>query len=410
MAARKARRRDKGTGSVTFDKARGKFVARLPDTGIGTPPKKQFDTEDEARTWLEQKLRDTKDGIATKDIPTVAQWLDHCHKNVFKVKVTTHEDYGDVIRIRIVPHLGKYQINELTHEQIERWLAQLGKEDYSYYSIRNAFRLLRRALSIAVARDKIRKNPTDTITVRKPDAVEDEEDQRGYAMTPDEALHFLATVGEEHRLFALYYLALATGMRQAELIGLRWKNVQLVEKDGKQPHLRIREEIRQVEGKATRLPPKSKHSKRDIWIDRATIAVLHAHRMLQHDERLRWRGKVPGWNSGDLVFPSEVGTPLGDNNLRRHFKIALTKAYKLPKDKDEWTDAHKRTYTIRFHDLRHSAGSLMLKAGASIADVKEILGHSSIAVTAAIYLHSYEDTKRDAVAGVAQMLRARKVG
>jgi integrase len=59
---------------------------------------------------------------------------------------------------------------------------------------------------------------------------------------------------------------------------------------------------------------------------------------------------------------------------------------------------------------RHSADSLLLLAGASIADVKEILGHSSIAVTAAIYLHSYEDTKRDAIAGVAQLLRARKVG
>jgi integrase len=75
-------------------------------------------------------------------------------------------------------------------------------------------------------------------------------------MTPTETDLFLATIGEEHRLYALYFAALATGMRQAELIGLRWKNVQLVEKDGRQPHIRVREEIRQVDGKATRLPPK----------------------------------------------------------------------------------------------------------------------------------------------------------
>lgn len=407
--ARRAARRDKGTGSVTFDKARSKYIARLPDTGIGTPPKKQFDTEDQAKAWLDQKLRDAKDGILTVGIPTVAQWLDHCHANVWRVKATTHEDYGDVIRVRITPHLGKYPINELSHEQIERWLAQLGKEGYSHFSIRNAFRLLRRALSIAVARDKIRRNPSDTITIRKPDTI-DEDDQHGYAMTPDEARDFLATVGEEHRLYGLYYLAITTGMRQAELIGLRWRNVQLIERDGKPPHISVREEIRQVEGKATRLPPKSRHSKREIWIDRTTIAVLQAHRMHQHDERLRWCDQIPDWNSDDLVFPSEVGTPLGDNNLRRHFKSALVKTYGLPKDKATWTEAHKRAYAVRFHDLRHTAGSLMLKAGASIADVKEILGHSSIAVTAAIYLHSYEDTKRDAVAGVAQMLHARKVG
>jgi integrase len=98
-----------------------------------------------------------------------------------------------------------------------------------------------------------------------------------------------------------------------------------------------------------------------------------------------------------------VGTPLGDNNVRRHFKLTLKKAYALPKDRQKWTEAHKATYAIRFHDLRHSAGSLMLLSGASIADVKEIMGHSSIAITAAIYLHSYEDTKHAALAGAAKL-------
>src|SRR5438093_637239 len=114
MALRKnRRRREKGSGSVTFDKARNKYIARLPETGIGTPPKKQFDTKDEAKAWLDQKLRDTADGIATRDIPTMAQWLDHCHKNVFKVKATTHENYGDMIRVRINPHLGRFGLEEL---------------------------------------------------------------------------------------------------------------------------------------------------------------------------------------------------------------------------------------------------------------------------------------------------------
>lgn len=167
----------------------------------------------------------------------------------------------------------------------------------------------------------------------------------------------------------------------------------------------MREEIRLVEGKATRLPPKSKHSRRDIPLDDETIAVIAAHRIRQHDERMRWRSERPDWNNGDLVFPSEVGTPLGANNVRIHFKKALRRAYGLPKDRETWTDAHKKTYAIRFHDLRHSAGSLMLLGGASIADVKELLGHSSVAITAAIYLHSYEDTKRAAVAGAARLLR-----
>jgi integrase len=229
-------------------------------------------------------------------------------------------------------------------------------------------------------------------------------------MSPAEVDRFLEAVGELHRLYALYFVALATGLRQCELIGLRWRNVHLTEKDGKKPHIAVREEIRQVDGKSTRLPPKSKHSRRDVWLDELTIAVLAAHRMRQNDERMRWRGQIPNWNPDDLVFPSEAGTPLGANNVRIHFKKALKRAYNLPKNRDDWTEAHKKTYAIRFHDLRHSSGSLMLLSGASIADVKEVLGHSSIAITAGIYLHSYEDNKRAAVAGAAGFLRARKIG
>src|SRR5262249_18802513 len=163
------------------------WVARMPDTGIGTPPKKQFDTESEAHTWLDQKLRDSAEGIATKDIPTLAQWLDHCHKNIWRVKATTHEHDGDVIRVRIVPFIGRFRLDELERapEKIEQWLRELEKDGYAFLSIRNAYRLVRRSLKVAVARDKIRKNPTDTITLRKPDVVEDD-DGPGYAIAPDE--------------------------------------------------------------------------------------------------------------------------------------------------------------------------------------------------------------------------------
>src|SRR5262249_45077420 len=162
MSPRKTtRRRDKGKGSITFDKSRNKYIARLPDTGIGTPPKKQFDTYDEADAWLDQKLRDSAEGIATRDIPTLAQWLDHCHKNVWRVKPTTAEHDGDVIRVRINPYIGRFGLDELERapEKIEQWLRELEKKGYAFLSIRNAYRLVRRALKVAVARDKIRKNP-----------------------------------------------------------------------------------------------------------------------------------------------------------------------------------------------------------------------------------------------------------
>src|SRR5262245_2579003 len=112
MAPRKTtRRRDKGKGSISFDKTRNKYIARLPDTGISTPAKKQFDTADEAEAWRDQKLRDSAEGIATTAIPTLSQWLDHCHKNVWQVKPTTREHDGDVIRVRINPYLGRFRLD-----------------------------------------------------------------------------------------------------------------------------------------------------------------------------------------------------------------------------------------------------------------------------------------------------------
>jgi integrase len=343
MAPRKnRRRREKGTGSVTFDKTRNKFVARLPETGIGTPPKKQFDTEDAARDWLAQKLRDSADGIAVDNIPTLGQWLTHWHTNIIKVRVTTHEEYGDVIRVRIVPYLGRFGLDELERnpEKIEQWLSQL---------------------------EKI-----------------------GYALSPDEAQRLLVAV-EGHWLYALYYVALRTGMRMSELIGLRRTNIQLVEKNGKKPHIRVREQIRDVNGVPTVLKTKNKKT-RDIPLDDDLIAVLTAHFQLLADERER---RSKDWHEQMLVFPSSIGTPLGHNNLRRHYKIALKRA-KLP--------------NIRFHDLRHSAGSLMLRSGASLVDVSNILGHSDIAVTARIYIHSYEDTMFAAVASTATILRRAEGG
>lgn len=392
MAPRRTkRRREKGSGSVTYDKTRGKYIARLPETGIGTPPKKQFDTEAEADAWLDQKLRDMADGIATRDIPNFGSWIDHCHTNVWKVRATTHEDYADVIRVRITPHLGRFGLDELERspETIELWIKQLEKEGYAFNSIRNAFRLVRAALKVAVARDKIRKNPTDTITLRAPEDIEDD-DSGGYALSPSEAQRFLATV-EGHWHYALYYVALRTGMRMSELIGLRRVNVQLVEKNGKPPRIYVREQIRDVGGVPTVLKTKNKKT-REIPIDDDLIAVLNAHFLLLADERER-RGK--DWHERMLVFPSTVGTPLGHNNLRRHFKIALKKAG-LP--------------NIRFHDLRHSAGSLMLRSGGSLVDVSKVLGHSDIAVTARIYIHSYEDTMFAAVASTATILRRAEGG
>jgi integrase len=155
--------------------------------------------------------------------------------------------------------------------------------------------------------------------------------------------------------------------------------------------LRVRDQLQHIDGTPTFTPPKSKRSKRDIPLDADTVAVLRAQLARvdarRDDDEAQWQRP----DFGNLVFPSEVGTPIGTSNLLRSFRAAL-----------------KRTglrTDLRFHDLRHTAGSLMLAAGAQLVDVSRLLGHSSTAVTDRIYAHSYEDTRRDAVASVASRLR-----
>lgn len=375
-------RRAPNSGSITFDKQKQRFVARLPDAALVNPEKKLFVTRDEAEAWLDQKVKDRADRIQVVGIPTLAEWLTHWHTYICKVKATTHEGYGDMIRVRIVPYIGTIRLDELTTEHVEQWLKRL-ESNLKFNSIRNTFRLLRQALKAAVSRDKVRKNVTDAIKLRAPDEIEEE---RGVALDFGQVDRLL-TVVESHRLYAMYVVEVTTGLRQAELIGLRWPRVEI---DKEPYHILVREQIRPVDGKRVRMSPKSKRSRRDIPIDNDLASVLREHRTRWREEKLRLSRENPAWQTTDLVFPSEVGTPIGHENLRRHFYAALAKA-KLNK--------------IRFHDLRHSAGSLMLARNINIVAVSEILGHSSVAVTAQVYAHSFTDQKREAVAAVTGGLR-----
>jgi integrase len=120
------------------------------------------------------------------------------------------------------------------------------------------------------------------------------------------------------------------------------------------------------------------------------IQILRAHQQLIDLEQ----GKLgSAWQDWDLVFPSEVGTPLSARNLVRHFKGVLRKAG-LPE-------------AMHFHDLRHTAGSLMLNAGEPLIVVSAILGHSSPQVTAEVYAHADDDSVRRTIENTAKRFERR---
>ena len=194
---------------------------------------------------------------------------------------------------------------------------------------------------------------------------------------------------EGHSWTALYRLAVNLGLREGELFGLTWDAIDIqagtmrifqqlrrVKKDADQPHIFVLQLV------------KTKAGERTLRIDDDLIAVLRAHRANQMQERLirgaKWQ------DTWGLIFVTETGGPMHISCLLDHFKQTLAGAG-LPH--------------IRFHDLRHTAATLMLADGVPLVTVSNILGHSSPAITATIYAHALDESKASAVAGLSRRLR-----
>jgi integrase len=173
---------------------------------------------------------------------------------------------------------------------------------------------------------------------------------------------------------ALYYLAIHTGMRQGELFGLKWADLQWDKGD-----LRIQRQVKRVPGQGwVFADPKTRKGRRTIKLGDEILQLLRAHKKHQEAQKV-----VAGelWMENCLIFPSSRGTPLNQSNLRKEFLKILDGA-KLP--------------PIRFHDLRHTAASLMLNNGVPPIVVASRLGHSKPSITLNVYGHLYKETQTDA--------------
>jgi integrase len=194
------------------------------------------------------------------------------------------------------------------------------------------------------------------------------------AMSPEESSRFLAAL-ENDRYAALFSLALSTGMRPEEYLGLRWSDV-----DSAKATVTVQRALvwRTKGGGWYFTEPKTSRSRRTIPLPASMILALTEHKRHQSEERLRLGSE---WQDNGLVFTTALGTPLNISNLTaKHFKPALKRAG-LPK-------------TIRLYDLRHSCATLLLSAGENPKVVSERLGHASITLTLDVYSHVLPDMQK----------------
>ena len=186
------------------------------------------------------------------------------------------------------------------------------------------------------------------------------------------------------RYAALWTLAALTGARQGELLGLRWEDV-----DPDAGVLHIRRSLQAAKGGVPDYDePKTRKSHRAVDLSPDALAALRAHRDRQIVER---QALGDAWAPYDLVFTSRLGTPLDQKTVTYAYKRAL-KRVELPD-------------SVRFHDLRHGAITTMLSEGVPVADVSEIVGHHSPAMTYGVYAHAMPENKREAVTRLAGAIR-----
>ena len=235
-----------------------------------------------------------------------AEWLDAVQPNR---KASTFSNYGWLMRAYVVPRIGRVRLDRLSPADVQKLYSELrasGGRDGTPLTgtqVRNIHRVLHNALNYAVRLGYIAHNPTEAVDKPR----EDTEERTVY--TPEQIRRFLAAV-EGDRLQAMWYLVLATGLRRAELAGLRWRDVAL---DREPPTLAVRTTRTTAGHQVVEHDPKSRSSRRVLHLDRGTADVLRRHRAAMTAEaELREEHAL-----GDYVFVDEFGDPFHPARLTR---------------------------------------------------------------------------------------------
>ncbi|GGT21144.1 tyrosine-type recombinase/integrase [Streptomyces chromofuscus] len=319
-------------------------------------------------------------------------WLEHVA--VHHLRENTHTRYTACVDRYLIPGLGKKKLTKLTAKDIRTWLNQLrttcqccarridgGRDEPRCCAIGQCCRkllspltltyihsVLKSALEHAIREEEIPRNVARNVRTGTP------RPRRFAPLTADEARQLLTTT-QGHRLHALFELALHTGLRKGELLGLRWEDLNL---DAGTAAIR-RTLQRTSTGGLTTLPTKTRASERRIALPTRCVHSLKHH----HEQQQREREVAgPAWQHNRHVFTTAQGGAIDPTNLTRVFTTLLRKA---------------GLRRIRFHDLRHSTATLLLEQGVELVVIKELLGHAHIGVTATVYAHVRLRLQRDAI-------------
>ena len=395
---RKETRNADGDGSLYFDKARKLWIGEImvgwkPDS---KDPKKRVrdrrkvsaKKQSDCRAKLHALRQDHGDGTLPHQSKGesvefyLRRWL---KAREGAVRPRTLDRYRQLVECHMIPAFGRVKLRTLKPDALQQLYADKLASGLAPRTVHHIHVVLHTALEQAVKWGYVPRNVTDVVT---PPTVNTAE----IRPLSGEELDRLFVRAEAHddRLRALWLLASHSGCRLGELLGLKWAlEPNDAGADLAAGELRIRRALVSVKGRqGTYSEPKTKRSRRDVPLTDDAIEALQAHHDRQQFER-----RVLGDDYGNegLVFCTQLGTPLDRAVVQEQFKRALFRA-KLP-------------MTTRFHDLRHTAATLMLAGGVDIPTTAAILGHSQNSTTLNVYAHAMPSRLKGATDAIQRAVR-----
>jgi integrase len=329
----------------------GKWRARYRDAA-GKEHAKHFDRKLDAERWLAtvhvaQARGEWVDPARGK--VTVEQYAQIWLEGLAYLKPTTRHRYASILRQHVVPRWGRVPLTKITHGDVVSWVGTLTREGAAASTVRQTYRVLALVLDLAIRDGRLARNPAAGVKLPRPT----EGDKR--FLTHEQVARLAAECREPYDLLVL--VLAYTGLRWGELAALRVHDVHLDTR-----RINVARSMTEVNGKAVFGTPKN-HQRRQV-----PLPTFLVDRLAEH---------IAGKGSTDLLFSSPHGGVLRNNNFRRDLFDAAATAAGL----DGLTP----------HELRHTAASLAIAAGANVKAVQRMLGHASAAMTLDVYAGLFGD-------------------
>ncbi len=295
-------KRGNGEGSIYFRTSDEKWVGSIT---LENRKRKVFygRTRKEVQEKLKVALRDQQQGtLITAPKQTLAQflfeWLENSQKQ--SVRPRTYERYEELVRLHIVPALGRHELQKLSAQHLQAFYAKKAEEGLSATTINHFHNVLHKALDTAVKWNLVARNVCDLVSPPRRKQFE------VHPLTLDQ-VHKLLTVVNGHEMEALFKLALATGLRRGELMGLKWQDINV-----DAGVLQVRRILSRVPSKMpgkgyVEAEPKTQKSRRSIVITPFALEALQQHRVRQLEAKLK---AGDAWQEHDYVFCTSIGTHL----------------------------------------------------------------------------------------------------